>query len=88
MPFCDSKCHRTKNWRQLNILIISDPFTLEFLKQTIPLLNLGIIWKGDSVKIINRMANNVDPDETACNEPSHPDQHCLHINLYRSTGLK
>ena len=26
----------------------------------------------------NRMANSVDPDEMAHNEPSHQDLHCLH----------
>ena len=26
----------------------------------------------------NRIANNVDPDETARHEPSHPDLHRLH----------
>ena len=32
---------------------------------------------GVSIKIINRMANSVDPDETARSEPSHLDLHCL-----------
>ena len=44
-----------------------------------------------SVKIIiliNRMANIVDPDETARNEPSHLDLHCLHRNLIWSVRLK
>ena len=32
------------------------------------------------------MANSVDPDETAHDEPSHPDLHCLH--RFWSAGLK
>ena len=39
-------------------------------------------------KIINRLANSVDPDETAHNEPPHLDLHCLHRHLYPSTALK
>ena len=41
-----------------------------------------------SLKIINRLANSVDPDETAHYEPSHLDLHCLHRHLYQSMGLK
>ena len=35
------------------------------------------------------MANSVDPDETAHNEPSHQDLHCLHRYMYPvwSAGL-
>ena len=33
------------------------------------------------------MANSLDPDETARDEPSHLDLHCLHRYLYRSTRL-
>ena len=36
----------------------------------------------------NRMTNNVDPDETAHDEPSHQDLHCLQKCLSWSTGLK
>ena len=39
------------------------------------------------LKIINRLANSVDPDETAHYEPSHLDLHCLHWYLFWSTGL-
>ena len=36
----------------------------------------------------NRMANSVDPDEMASNEPSHLDLHCLQRYLYWSAGMK
>ena len=44
------------------------------------------IWM--SVTNQNRMANSVDPDETAHYEPSHQDLHCLHRFLVWSAGLK
>ena len=34
------------------------------------------------------MANRVDPDETARDEPSHLDPHCLQNYLFWSTRLK
>ena len=34
------------------------------------------------------MANSVDPDETARNEPSHLDLLCLHRYLFLSAELK
>ena len=34
------------------------------------------------------MANSLDPDETAHNEPSHLDLHCLHRYLFWSAGPK
>ena len=34
------------------------------------------------------MANSVDPDEMAHNEPSHQDLHCLHRYWFWSAGLK
>ena len=34
------------------------------------------------------MANSVDPDEPAHNEPSHLDLHCLRIQLFASPWLK
>ena len=34
------------------------------------------------VKNQNRMANRVDPDETAHDEPSHQDLHCLQKKEY------
>ena len=40
------------------------------------------------LKIINRQAKSVNPDEMAHHEPSHMDLHCLHRYLYQSTGLK
>ena len=46
---------------------------------THPLLQIEV-----SVKINNRMANNVDPDETARYELSHLDLHCLQRYLYWS----
>ena len=36
----------------------------------------------------NRMANSVDPDETAHYEPSHLDLHCLYKYLFWSARLK
>ena len=47
-----------------------------------PFLSIGFI-----LKIINRLANSVDPDETAHNEPSHLDLYKLHCSFYRSTRL-
>ena len=43
---------------------------------------------GMSVKNQNRMANSVDPAETAYDEPSHEDQHFLHRYLVWSVVLK
>ena len=43
---------------------------------------------GVSVKSKNRMANNVNPDETALDEPSDLDLHCLHRYLFWSARLK
>ena len=34
------------------------------------------------------MANSVDQDETAHDEPSHLDLHCLRKCLFWSTGMK
>ena len=48
-----------------------------------PLLQIGM-----SVKNQNRIAKSVDPDETAHDEPSHQDLHCLHTYLVWSTGMK
>ena len=48
-----------------------------------PLLQLGM-----SVKNQNILANSVNPDETAQNEPSHQDLHCLQRYLVWSEGLK
>ena len=60
------------------------------MKWTFPALNLvmSILQIGMSVKIRNRMANSVDPDETAHHKPSHQDLHCLHRCLVWSAGLK
>ena len=44
--------------------------------------------QGFQIKINNRMANSVGPDETARHEPSHQDLHCLHMYLYLSARLK
>ena len=56
-----------------------NPFTPEFLKWTLPSLNLdmSIVANGVSVQNKNRMGNIVDPDEMAHYEPSHLYQHCL-----------
>ena len=46
----------------------------------LPSLNLKmsvLVNRGFSKKIKSRMANSVDPDETARYGPSYQDQHCL-----------
>ena len=43
---------------------------------------------GFSVKSKNRMANNVEPDEVAHNEPSHQNLHCLHKICFGLQGGK
>ena len=40
-------------------------------------LDTSIDAKSGFSQIINRMADSVDPDETAHYEPSHQDLHCL-----------
>ena len=58
-----------------------DPFIPEFLKWPLPALCLDMSTDANRVfqsKIQNRMANSVDPDEMALNDPSHQDLHCLH----------
>ena len=42
--------------------------------------------KGSKIK--HRMANSIDPDETARYKPSHQDLHCLHRDLLWSKGIK
>ena len=44
--------------------------------------------QGFPTKINNRMANSVDPDEMAHNEPSHPDLHCFQRYLFLVCRLK
>ena len=39
-------------------------------------------------KIRNKMANCVNPDETAHNDPTHQDLHCLHWYLFCLLGWK
>ena len=41
-----------------------------------------------TVKNQIRITNSVDPNETAHDEPSHQDIHCLHRYPYRSTGFE
>ena len=68
-----------------------NPFTLEFQKWTLPSLYLvlSMVLIGFFLlKIINRLANSVDQDETAHYEPSHLGLQCLNRYLYRSTGCK
>ena len=45
------------------------------------------IW-GCHSKIQNQLANSVDTDETACNEPSHLALHCLQTHMFWSVKLK
>ena len=70
--------------------MIFNPFTSEFLKLTHPSLYLdtSIVANRGLVKINNRIANSVDPDETAHYEPSHLDLHCLQRYLYWSVEMK
>ena len=44
--------------------------------------------KGFQSKIETKMANSVDPNETARDEPSDLNLHCLHRYLFLSAGLK
>ena len=66
-----------------------NPFIPEFL-WTLSSLNfhmtIDIKWWFQS-KIENIMANSVGHDETARNEPSHQDLHCLHRYLFWSARL-
>ena len=64
--------------------IYVNSFIPVYLKWTRPSLNLDMstdISSGFQSKIQTRIAHNVDPDETAHNEPSHLDLHCLHKYL-------
>ena len=66
-------------------------FTPKYLNWTVPSLNLDtfiVANRGFSQKINNRMANSVDPDETARYEPSHLGLQCLQKYLYWSAGMK
>ena len=65
-------------------------FTSEFLNWTIPSLNMNtsIVANRVSVKISNRMANSVDPDEMAPCELSHRDLHFLQKWSFGSCGPK
>ena len=56
-----------------------NPFHPDFMKWMFPLLTLdmSIVANRDVSQNKNRMANNVNPDETAHYEPSHQDLHCL-----------
>ena len=69
-------------------MVLENPFSLnpfhpEFMKWTSPSLNSNVplLQVGISIRNQNRMANNVDPDETAHYEPSHQGLHCLHRYL-------
>ena len=63
--------------------------TLEFLKLTLPSLNFGMsIFANRDVRNQHRIANSVDLGETAHDEPSHLDLHCLQKYQFRSAGLK
>ena len=71
----------------LKSLFIS--FSLGFLCGP-PFLNLdtSVAANRDILKINNRMANSVDPDEMAHNEPSHLNLPCFQSYLFWSAGLK
>ena len=55
-----------------DLIINSFDISLFLWIWTHPLLQIEV-W----VNLNNRMANSVNPDETACYEPSHLDLHCL-----------
>ena len=76
-----------------------NPFTPEFLKWTLPSLNVCISNIGVSdlsqkkkkkkkKKNETRMSNSVEPDEMAHDEPSHLDLDCLQRYMLWSAGLK
>ena len=70
--------HRKKSRNFTNSI---NPFTPEFLKWTLPSLNFDLSTdanRGFCLKSKGGMANSVDPDERARDEPSHLDLHCLH----------
>ena len=52
------------------------------------ILDMSAVASRVSVKIKNRMADSVDPDEMAHYEPSHLDLHCLYRYLFWSARLK
>ena len=57
------------------------PFIPEFLKLTLPSLNLDMSFAVNRYFRLNskhRLVNSIDPDETARYEPSHHDIFCLH----------
>ena len=59
------------------------------MKSTIPSLNfdMPIIAKRCVIQKSIRIANSVDPDETAHYEPSHQDLHCFPVMVW-PLGLK
>ena len=65
-------------------------FIPEFLKSSVFEFGQKHCSKEGSQSKHNKMANNVDPDETAHNEPSHLDRHCSQKYMYLlwSTGLE
>ena len=72
----------------ISILLTLSPLSLwngfAYLRSwSYPLLQIEV-----SVNINNRMANSVDLNETAHEEPSHLDLHCLHRYLCWSARLK
>ena len=63
-----------------------NPFYPEFLKQTLPFLNSDtsiVANRGLSEKSMMMMANSVDHDETARDEPCHLDLHSKQRYLQR-----
>ena len=72
------------------VFVLLNRFTPEFLKWTLPSLKFGMFIIASRVlaKKENRMANNVDQDETANYEPSHLDLRCFKRYMFWSAGLK
>ena len=64
-------------------------FHSAFMKWTFPSLNsdISIVANREVNQKSKQNAISVDPDETAHNEPSHQDLHCLHSYLVGSARL-
>ena len=71
-------------------LVIFNLFTLEFMKWTLPSLNLDtfIVTNTDFSHKSTTEWQTVDPDGTAHYKPFHLDLHCLQGYLYWSAEMK
>ena len=71
----------------MNVNSRFNPSTPDFLKWTLPALNLEMLTDG-SVKSLKPNSNQWRAWETAPYEPSHMNLHCLHRYLFWSEGLQ